>query len=174
VIPRVRVLGVPNDVLRAREVGEIEGMVEEADAKPELARMLQNGISFRFPDNEDEERMWINPHICAWGRQLHDRIPHFLYYQYADSNGMALSLVRSSFVPFGQIPVTPDDDQAAAEVKDLLLPIYADRLVAVASFAEEVADDWRVIVGRFIDQMDHELGQAVSNTIEASLALSGS
>lgn len=166
-------LEVPSEVLRARHTGEIEAMVEEADAEPELARRFQNSITLRFPDNEDEEKMWVNPLICAWGRQLHNRIPHFLYYQYADSNGAALALVRSSFVSFSQIPETPDEDRAAAEVKDLLLPIYADRLVAAASFAEEAADDWRVVVGRFIDQMDEDLGEAVSNTVEASLALSG-
>jgi hypothetical protein len=169
----MQVLGISRELLGARDTTVVEGILAEAEGDPEVVRLLQGNIAFHFPDSkvEEGEILWMDPDIRAWGRKVHERLPHLLYYMSPEPGPGALALVSAAFGDPEQIDIESTEEEMEAESAELLLPILAERLLATALFAERMADDGGAIVAEFTRHIDEPLRQSVLNTVEASLAL---
>ena len=166
-------LGVGRELLEARDTDMIEGVIREYETDPELVRHFKGRLALDFPDGSEREPIWLDPHIRAWGRQLYERVPHFLYYLFPDPRAEPLALLATAFCHPDQIGSVSNVEQADAEAADLLLPVFAEHLITAAVFAERMADDWSAIVDDFVRLMSNDLGRSVRNTVEASLVLAG-
>ncbi|HEX3172942.1 MAG TPA: hypothetical protein VHQ43_01825 [Solirubrobacterales bacterium] len=166
-------LDIGADLLEACDATPVEVTVAEVEHDPQLVRQFQGCLGFRFPDRGAGQTPWENPAVLAWGRKAHTRVPHLLYYMCPEPWAGAMALVCVAFANQGRITGDSPGEELDREVFEALLSPLSERLLAAAAFASRMADDWRPIVTELLAPLGPEFADAIANTVEASMALSG-
>ena len=156
--PVLKLFDVDQGLLAERDVAFVLELCEDLEEEPEMVRMFQCTVAFRFevpPDRAAEP--WDDASVRNWGRTAYEHVPHLLYYMDPDPGLGALYLAMSA---------------RANESEGFKLERVAEHpLVAAAHFARRMADPWEPIVYRFLHPLDPALATDTVEGIAAALAL---
>lgn len=166
-------LDIGTDLLEACDTTPVEATVADVEHDPQLVRQFQGCLGCRFPGQGEGQIPWEDPAVLAWGRKAHTRVPHLLYYMCPEPWAGAMALVCVAFADPQKITGHLPGEELDREVFEALLQPLSERLLAAAAFAGRMADDWRPIVTELVLPLGPEFANAVANTVNASMALSG-
>jgi hypothetical protein len=157
--------------LDARDTGFVEELFVETEKSPQMVRALQGNVGFRFPGQDERgSELWFDPDLLAWGKLVCERVPHVLYYLCPEPWAGAMALACICCATSEQLAAAAAEEPNA-DAFELLLPLLCERLLAAASFAERMADDWHPIVTELVAPFDPETAGSILGTVEGSLSL---
>jgi hypothetical protein len=172
--PPVKVIDVVQAGLDRCDAGVVREICDGAEGDPEMVRMFQGSIGFRFPEQKQRgEDPWNNPSVQAWGREAYAQAPHLLYYLHPEPGFGALALVLCSFFEPEEVAMGMTG-QIDVGVRTKLLSGISEHLTAAALFGQKVADPWEPIVECLLAPFDKNVSEEITDLVAASLVPSPS